>query len=234
MIQEMVRFTDDPEVRHRIVFLPNYDIQMARTLMPGCDVWLNNPLRPLEACGTSGMKVAMNGGAEPVRAGRLVGRDVRRRERLGHPDRLLRGLLRGAGRHRGRGPVRPAGEPVRAPVLRCRALRPGRCGRTVRGSKDGIPHQWLAMVKHTMATLGPAMSADRMVQDYVNELYRPAAAAGRTMDANDYARGRELAAWKTKIRTGFGRGRGTRGLARSERGTADRGRDAGVRVRQPG
>ena len=61
MIQDLVRFTDDPEVRHRIVFLPNYDIAMARTLFPGCDVWLNNPLRPLEACGTSGMKAAING-----------------------------------------------------------------------------------------------------------------------------------------------------------------------------
>ena len=46
LIQEMVRFADDPEVRHRIVFLPNYDIAMAQTLYPGCDVWLNNPLQP--------------------------------------------------------------------------------------------------------------------------------------------------------------------------------------------
>ncbi|MCZ9885139.1 alpha-glucan family phosphorylase, partial [Arthrobacter sp. B2a2-09] len=61
MIQDLVKFTDDPAVRHRIVFLPNYDIAMARTLFPGCDVWLNNPLRPLEACGTSGMKAAING-----------------------------------------------------------------------------------------------------------------------------------------------------------------------------
>ena len=62
LIQEMVRFADDPEVRHRIVFLPNYDIAMAQPLYPGCDVWLNNPLRPYEACGTSGMKAALNGG----------------------------------------------------------------------------------------------------------------------------------------------------------------------------
>ena len=62
LIQEMVRFADDPEVRHRIVFLPNYDIAMAQHLYPGCDVWLNNPLRPFEACGTSGMKAALNGG----------------------------------------------------------------------------------------------------------------------------------------------------------------------------
>ncbi len=62
LIQELVRFADDAEVRHRIVFLPNYDIAMAQPLYPGCDVWLNNPLRPLEACGTSGMKAALNGG----------------------------------------------------------------------------------------------------------------------------------------------------------------------------
>ena len=54
-------FRRRPAVRRRIVFLPNYDIAMAQTLYPGCDVWLNNPLRPLEACGTSGMKAALNG-----------------------------------------------------------------------------------------------------------------------------------------------------------------------------
>ena len=62
LIQDIVKLSDDPEIRHRIVFLPNYDIAMAQPLYPGCDVWLNNPLRPYEACGTSGMKAALNGG----------------------------------------------------------------------------------------------------------------------------------------------------------------------------
>src|SRR5262249_50229158 len=62
LIQQMVRFADDPAVRHRIVFLPDYDMELAHALVQGCDVWLNNPLRPLEACGTSGMKSALNGG----------------------------------------------------------------------------------------------------------------------------------------------------------------------------
>ena len=62
LIQQVVRFADRPEVRHRIAFLPDYDMSMARQLYWGCDVWLNNPLRPLEACGTSGMKSALNGG----------------------------------------------------------------------------------------------------------------------------------------------------------------------------
>ncbi|TMZ33239.1 alpha-glucan family phosphorylase, partial [Klebsiella pneumoniae] len=62
LIQQIVRFVDDPAVRERIVFLPDYDMSMARYLYRGCDVWLNNPTRPLEACGTSGMKAALNGG----------------------------------------------------------------------------------------------------------------------------------------------------------------------------
>ncbi|MFN2517758.1 MAG: alpha-glucan family phosphorylase, partial [Jatrophihabitantaceae bacterium] len=61
LIAQMVKFSDDPAVRHRITFLPDYDIGMARYLYWGVDVWLNNPLRPLEACGTSGMKAALNG-----------------------------------------------------------------------------------------------------------------------------------------------------------------------------
>ena len=62
LIQQMVQFSDSADVRRRIVFLPDYDMAMAHALVQGCDVWLNNPLRPLEACGTSGMKAALNGG----------------------------------------------------------------------------------------------------------------------------------------------------------------------------
>src|ERR1019366_6036545 len=65
LIQLLVRFADDPQARHRIVFLPNYDIARAQPLAPGCAVWLNTPLRPFEACGTSGMKAALNGGLNP-------------------------------------------------------------------------------------------------------------------------------------------------------------------------
>ena len=133
----MVRFADDPEVRHRIAFLPDYDIGMARYLYWGCDVWLNNPLRPLEACGTSGMKAALNGGAEPVHPRRLVGRVVRRRERLGHPVRRRRRRPRPARRPRG-----------------ARALRPDREAGARRasttGDGDGVPARWVEMVRHTL------------------------------------------------------------------------------------
>jgi starch phosphorylase len=61
MIRQIVAFASDPEMRHRVVFLDDYDIALARVLYQGADVWLNNPRRPLEACGTSGMKAALNG-----------------------------------------------------------------------------------------------------------------------------------------------------------------------------
>ncbi len=68
LIAEIVKFSDDPAVRHRITFLPDYDIGMARYLYWGVDVWLNNPLRPLEACGTSGMKAGTGGRSRPPMA----------------------------------------------------------------------------------------------------------------------------------------------------------------------
>jgi starch phosphorylase len=76
LIQQMVQFTDSADVRRRIVFLPDYDMAMARALVQGCDVWLNNPLRPLEACGTSGMKAGTAGGTSGTTAG-TAGRSPR-------------------------------------------------------------------------------------------------------------------------------------------------------------
>ena len=87
LIQQMVRFADEPRVRHRIVLLPDYDMALGQALVQGCDVWMNNPLRPLEACGTSGMKAALNGGLNlSVRDG-WWDEWSRRRQRLGDPVR---------------------------------------------------------------------------------------------------------------------------------------------------
>jgi starch phosphorylase len=60
-MQRIVELSRDPDVAGRVVFLPNYDMGLARMIIPGCDVWLNTPRRPLEASGTSGMKAAVNG-----------------------------------------------------------------------------------------------------------------------------------------------------------------------------
>ena len=193
LIQQMVRFADDPRLRHRIVFLPDYDMALAAAMVQGCDVWLNNPLRPLEACGTSGMKAALNGGLNlSVRDGWwdewFDGEngwaipsaddvaDAARRDEL--ESATLYDLL----------------EQMVAPLF-------------YETSEDGLPHRWLEMVAHTFAGLGPRAQAARMVREYVDNLYVPAARASRALaDAPagvTFAAARELAAWKRRVRAAW-------------------------------
>ena len=139
LIAQLVRFTDDPEVRHRIAFLPDYDIGMARYLYWGSDVWLNNPLRPLEACGTSGMKAALNGALNlSIKDGWWDEwcEDGKNGWEIPSADDSLSGTTDDApGRGRGRGAVRPArapGDPALLQPRRRRASRPSgsRCSAT--------------------------------------------------------------------------------------------------------
>ena len=103
VIQEIFARSRSPQLRGRVFILEDYDMRVARFMVQGVDVWLNNPRRPLEASGTSGMKAAANGVVEPVRPRRLVGRGLGRRQRLGHrrardePGRRRPGLCRRAG-----------------------------------------------------------------------------------------------------------------------------------------
>ncbi len=200
MIQDLVQFTDDPEVRHRIVFLPNYDIAMARTLFPGCDVWLNNPLRPLEACGTSGMKAAINGSlnlsvmdgwwdemydGENGWAIPTANSGAGDEERDDIEASALYELLENQVAPRFYGEVVAAGAGAAGPS---------------QPHDGGLPAHWISMIKHTLAHLGPAVSANRMVAEYVQRLYQPAAVAGRLARADNYASVRELAAWIERVR----------------------------------
>ena len=188
LIQELVRFTDEADVRHRIVFLPNYDIAMAQALYPGCDVWLNNPLRPLEACGTSGMKAALNGGLN------LSILD-------GWWDEMYDGQ---------NGWAIPTADGVedheRRDQLEANALYDLIEYKVApmfydRGS-DGLPVRWLEMVRHTFLTLGPKVLATRMVRDYVTGLYTPAAVASRRLEGQVGASA--LASWKARVRRNWG------------------------------
>lgn len=124
---------------------------------------------------------------QPVGAGRLVGGVVRRPQRLGDPDGRRPRLRRGpARRHRGG-----------------RALRPDRAsgrGRLLRPGADGLPHRWIAMVRHTLVTLGPKVLAGRMVREYVERLYAPAALAQRGLTGEG---ARLLALWKAKVRAAW-------------------------------
>jgi starch phosphorylase len=188
LIQEMVRFADDPEVRHRIVFLPNYDIAMAQPLYPGCDVWLNNPLRPYEACGTSGMKAALNGGLN------LSILD-------GWWDEWYDG---------DNGWAIPSADGVDDPDKRddleatalYELIENDVAPRFYDLDAEGVPTRWVEMLRHTLKSLGPKVLATRMVRDYTKQLYAPAAQVSRELNS-DYQGARELAAWKAKVRTNW-------------------------------
>ncbi|MEU2039804.1 alpha-glucan family phosphorylase [Nocardia niwae] len=189
LIQQVVRFADDPEVRHRIVFLPDYDMSMARYLYWGCDVWLNNPLRPLEACGTSGMKSALNGGLN------LSIRD-------GWWDEMYDGE---------NGWSIPTAEGVRDEHRRDdleaaalydlfeRAVAP----RFYERDASGMPVRWVEMVRHTLQTLGPKVLASRMVRDYAVEYYAPAAAAYQRAMAGDFAVARAIAEYRHRVESAW-------------------------------
>ncbi len=184
LIQEIVRFSDDPEVRHRIVFLPNYDIAMAQPLYPGCDVWLNNPLRPYEACGTSGMKAALNGGLN------LSILD-------GWWDEWYDG-------HNGWAIPSADGvdDPDRRDDIEANALydliENEVAPRFYDHDEEGVPVRWIEMVRHTLKSLGPKVLATRMVRDYVEQLYSPSAHTSRALN-HDFAGARGLAEWKHRV-----------------------------------
>lgn len=187
MIRDIELFARHLDVGHRFVFVPDYDMAVARLMYHGCDVWLNNPRRPLEACGTSGMKAALNGALNcsildgwwdecfDGRNGWAIASadddpDLARRDT--REATSLFGLLE------------------REIVPRF-YLRGG----------DGVPHEWIATMKHNWVTLGPFVTAARMVRDYVTDLYEPAARSAHSLTGNDWVTARSLAAWKADIRT---------------------------------
>lgn len=198
LVQEMVRFADDPRVRHRIVFLPGYGMGMARHLYPGCDVWLNNPLRPLEACGTSGMKAALNGCLN------LSVLDGWWDEWF---DDHNGWAIPTAGGTDGDGSEALADRRDDLEAAALYELIENRVApRFYDRDREGLPQRWIEMVRHTLVTLGPKVLAGRMVRDYVEQLYAPAASARRRLvGTGDHAGARDLAAWKDKVRENWPR-----------------------------
>lgn len=186
LIQELVRFADAADVRHRIVFLPDYDMGMAELLYPGCDVWLNNPLRPLEACGTSGMKAALNGALNlSVLDGWWDewydgenGWAIPTADGVEDPDRR---------------------DDIEAAAL-YDLIEESVAATFYDRDPDGLPARWIEMVRKTLQFTGPKVLASRMVRDYVQKLYRPADVSSLEAAADDYAQAKDLAAWKREVR----------------------------------
>jgi glycogen phosphorylase len=190
LIQQLIQFSDDPAVRHRIVFLPDYDMAMAADLYPGCDVWLNNPLRPLEACGTSGMKAALNGclnlsildGWWDEMYDGENGWAIPTADGIDDPDRR---------------------DDIESSAL-YDLIEHSVASRFYDLGADGLPTRWISMVRHTLRSLGPKVLASRMVHDYVNNLYRPAAESARAMDGPLHVVAQELATWKQHVAKEWG------------------------------
>ena len=185
MIRQVVAFSTEAAVRHRFVFLEDYDIAVARTLEHGADVWLNNPRRPLEACGTSGMKAALNGALNcsildgwwdelfdgdngwAISSAEAVEDEARRDEIEANS---LFELL----------------EQQIVPLFYDRFGGP-------------VPRRWMARVKHSLRTIGPAVLATRMVRDYTEQLYEPAADHTDRMNPPGLQPARDLSAWKVRV-----------------------------------
>jgi len=184
MIQSIVRFAADLGVRHRFVFLEDYDIAVARALYQGADVWLNNPRRPQEACGTSGMKAALNGALNcSILDGwwdecfdGQNGWAITSAEVLEDDER------------------RDAVEAHSLFELFERQIVPRFYDR-----RGGSPRVWLSTVKHAFATLGPFVTASRQVRDYVTELYEPAADHHERLTAEGGRPAKDLASWKARV-----------------------------------
>ncbi len=185
MIRQIVSFSSQPEVRHSMVFVPDYDIAVARVLYQGADVWLNNPRRPLEACGTSGEKAALNGALNcsvldgwwdemfdgengwAISSAEGID-DLAKRDQV-EADSLF-ALL----------------EDQIVPLF-------------YEHTQGPVPRRWIKRVKSSLASLGPQVSASRMVRDYVDELYVPTAARADALASGGFARARALAAWKERV-----------------------------------
>ncbi len=182
LIRQIVHMTRRPEFRRKIVFLENYDMNLARYLVQGVDVWLNTPLRPMEASGTSGMKVAANGGLNvsvldgwwsegySPDVGWAIGSGEKYQDldyQNAVESRTLYDLL----------------EKEVVPLF------------YKRGS-DGLPRGWIAKMKATMRKLTPFFNSNRLVRDYAENFYLPAIERWDHLVTEDLTEAKNLSQWK--------------------------------------
>jgi len=191
LIQSLVNLASRPEFRRKLVFLENYDMAVARYMVQGCDVWLNTPLRPLEASGTSGMKAQANGVLnlstldgwwdEAWQLGREQGVDV--------------GWAIGSGETYNNPAYQ---DQVEAEALY--ELLEGEIRLTFYDRRaDGVPPRWVARMKSSIATLCPEYNMHRMVTQYTNEYYLAADRRYRTLAENNAAKTRQVSAWLQRV-----------------------------------
>jgi glycogen phosphorylase len=185
LIQEWTRFIRTPEARPHVIFLADYDMLLTSHLVQGADVWINTPRRPWEACGTSGMKVLVNGG---INLSELDGWWAE-----AYTPEV--GWALGDGREHGDDPAWDAAEAEALYDLLEREVIPEFYTR----NGGGIPTPWVTRMRKSMALLTPRFSADRAVREYTENHYLPAATAYCQRAADKGAPGRKIVEWQRAI-----------------------------------
>lgn len=189
LIQDIWRFIHHEGARNRMVFLEDYDMDVAKEMVQGVDVWLNNPRRPLEASGTSGMKVAPNGG---LNCSVLDG---------WWAEAYQPGLGWAIGDNR------PPAEEAQQDWSDARALyhllEQEIAPKFYQRTDAGLPTAWIEMIKKSMAVLAPQFSTDRMVRQYTTEFYMPASERFQTLSADGLDRAKKAMAWRKDLRAAW-------------------------------
>jgi len=184
LVEAWTAFVRRPDVRRCAVFLADYDMTLAEELVQGVDVWINTPRRPWEACGTSGMKVLVNGG---LNVSELDGWWAE-----GYTPEA--GWALGDGQEH----AEPDWDAREADAL-YRLLEEEIIPAFYARDAAGIPRAWVARVRASMAELAPRFSSNRMLRQYVDDIYLPAADAVRRRSADGGRLARELHAWATAL-----------------------------------
>lgn len=190
LIAQWIAFVNRPDVEGRAVFLSDHDMLMAERLVQGVDLWINTPRRPWEACGTSGMKVLVNGG---LNLSELDGW-------WAEAYTPAVGWALGDGQDRGDDPAWDAAEAIALYELLEGQVVPEFYAR----DSHGIPRRWVERMRESMAQLTPVFSANRAVREYTESHYQPLAAAHRARAANNGQRGADLLAWRHALERGWG------------------------------
>jgi starch phosphorylase len=185
LVQEWVRFSQRPEARRHVLFLSDYDMLLASHLVQGVDVWLNNPRRPWEASGTSGMKVLVNGG---LNLSELDGWWAE-----AYAPEV--GWALGDGQEHGDDPAWDAAEAAALFTLLEQEVIPAFYSRDA----NGIPTAWVARMRESMAQLTARFDANRTVREYTEQFYLPAAAAYRQRAADKGRLGAHILDWQRAV-----------------------------------
>src|SRR5215472_6223452 len=185
MIRQWIQFVKRPDVQGRVAFVADYDMMVAQRLVQGVDVWINTPRRPWEASGTSGMKVLVNGG---LNLSELDGWWAE-----AYTPEV--GWAVGDGKEHNEDPGWDAAEAVQLYEILEREVIP----KFYRRDESGMPREWIAMMRESMARLTPQFSANRTVREYTEKYYLPGAAAYRKREASAGSLGKEIVKWRDAV-----------------------------------